>query len=212
MMYRAGEENMKADALTRRDNETEQQYKIKAEYRTQAFLSQDQVDPRVLQELGIELDEIALAPIEDAQFDEPVGLLDRVLQDNRQTPSLQALREQALREESEFTIEDGLLLYGGRLIVTALEHCPHPVAILPSAHVGTDLHLAVPTLRAKVLRPAFNALGMARFLKVWLTVNHSSTKSYVILRREFLNELNHNDEPLFRKELHHYLSRNSLTN
>jgi hypothetical protein len=78
-MYRTGKQNAKADALTQRDEEIEQQDKLKAEYRTQAFLSQDQVDPKVLQDLGIDLDEITLAPIEDSAFDESVELLDQVL-------------------------------------------------------------------------------------------------------------------------------------
>jgi hypothetical protein len=40
-MYRTGKQNAKADVLTWRDEEIEQQNKLKTEYRTQAFLFQD---------------------------------------------------------------------------------------------------------------------------------------------------------------------------
>jgi hypothetical protein len=118
-MYRTGKQNAKADALTRRDDEVELQDELKTEYRTRAFLSQDQVDPRVLQDLGIDVAEVSLAPIEEPLFDESIGLLNRILQDNRQNPSLQALCKQALGENSKLTLEDGLLLYSGRLVVSS---------------------------------------------------------------------------------------------
>ena len=60
IMYRPGKQNAKADALTRRDQEVEIQDGIKTEYRTKAFLTQDQVDPQVLKDLGIETNELAL--------------------------------------------------------------------------------------------------------------------------------------------------------
>lgn len=119
VMYRAGQQNAKADALTRRDNEVEHQDRVKTEYRTRAFLSQDQIDPRVLQDLGVELDDVSLAPIEDdSQFDEPTELMDRILHHNRNAPSLESVRRQAkTATDSEFSLEDGLLLYAGRLVV-----------------------------------------------------------------------------------------------
>jgi hypothetical protein len=40
-MYQTRKQNAKADVLTWRDKEIEQQDKLKAEYQTQAFLSQD---------------------------------------------------------------------------------------------------------------------------------------------------------------------------
>lgn len=48
IIYHIGQQNAKVDALTQRDDEMEMQDGIKTEYRTQAFLSQDQVDPQVL--------------------------------------------------------------------------------------------------------------------------------------------------------------------
>src|SRR5450432_416806 len=120
IMYRTGKQNAKADALTRRDEEVEFKDGIKAEYRTKAFLSQDQIDSKVLKDLGIDImpeseSEPSISPIE---LDEPLELLDRLLQSNRQAPSLDAIRIEAQKDEnSEFTLEDGLLLYSGRLVV-----------------------------------------------------------------------------------------------
>jgi len=148
IMYRTGKENALADALTRRDEEVEQQDGIKAEYRTKAFLSQDQVDPRVLQELGIDV----LAPISDEdeddepEFDETPDLIDRIHAGNRNAPSLEALRKQVLvspAHEENFTLEDGLLLYNGRLVMpnsprlrTDLIREAH--AQVSTAHPGRD--------------------------------------------------------------------------
>ncbi len=64
---------------------------------------------------------MSLALIEEPLFNESTRLLDRILQDNRQAPSLQALCQQAQREDSEYklTLEDGLLLYNRRLVVSS---------------------------------------------------------------------------------------------
>jgi len=50
IMYRKGKNNGKADALTRRDDEVTAQDSVKSEYRTRAFLSKDQIEPKVLQD------------------------------------------------------------------------------------------------------------------------------------------------------------------
>jgi hypothetical protein len=117
IQYRSGKQNAKADTLIRRDDEVAQQDGVKEEYRTKAFLSQDQVDPKVLQDLGIEVH--SLSPLQDDNndLDETNDLVERILRDNRKAPSLQALCKQAKRDDTDFTMEDGLLLYYGRLVV-----------------------------------------------------------------------------------------------
>jgi transposase InsO family protein len=119
IMYRAGKQNGKADALTRREQEVGLQDSLKTEYRTRAFLSQDQIDPRVLEDLGINLEaDNLIAPIETELFQESMGITDRILQTNRTLPSLRALRTQAGRNtDPSLTLEDDLLLYDGRLMV-----------------------------------------------------------------------------------------------
>lgn len=122
IMYRSGKQNVKADALTRREQEVGLQDSVKTEYRTRAILSQDQIDPKVLQDLGIEVNEVDLAPVEEQQMDEPLGLIDRILRANRTSESLEALRAQAEAEDPEITLEDGLLLYDGRLVVPDVDN------------------------------------------------------------------------------------------
>ena len=126
-MFRSGKQNRKADALTRREQETGLQDAVKSEYRTRAFLSQDQIDARVLKDLGINISaDNELALIEDEQvLDESTDLTDRILRANREAPSLQALRAAACRsseDESYFTLEDGLLLYDRRLVVPSTSY------------------------------------------------------------------------------------------
>jgi hypothetical protein len=88
IMYRPGKQNGKADALTRREQEVGLQDAIKSEYRTRAFLARDQIDPQVLQDLGINVHEIDLSLVEEEQMNEPLGLIDRILHANRNIKSL----------------------------------------------------------------------------------------------------------------------------
>ena len=92
IMYQPGKQNTKADTLTQRDDETKSQDRVKTEYRTCVFLSQDQVDPQVLQDLGIDVTEIDMSPVEEDTLDESVGLIDQILQANHNTDSLGVLQ------------------------------------------------------------------------------------------------------------------------
>jgi hypothetical protein len=62
--------------LTRRDNEVKAQDRVKTKYYTYMFLSEDQIDPRVLQDLGIEINPLELAPLEDDHLKESTSLID----------------------------------------------------------------------------------------------------------------------------------------
>ena len=125
IMYRSGKKNGKADALTRRDDEVEAQNGVKTEYRTKAILSQDQVDPRVLQDLGVELSAIDLAPADPdvPNLVESLGIVDRILRANRHSPSLEALRAQAASDHlGDLTLEDRLLLHVSRLVLPKVDN------------------------------------------------------------------------------------------
>jgi hypothetical protein len=155
IMYRAGKQNAKADALTRRDDEVAAQDGIKTQYRTRAFLSQDQVDPRVLQDLGIDIAEMDILPVEGDTFDEPISLVDRILRANRNSESLGALRAQALSEEpGEFTLEDELLLHAGRLVVPKVDNLP--AALIKEAHQAEHIF-------SNLLNPPANSLFPTSF-------------------------------------------------
>lgn len=114
IMYRSGKQNSKADALTRREQDVGPQDELKTQYRTRALLHPEQLDPRILEELDSQQNE--LAPMEES-LDEPIGLIDRLLTANRTADALRALREQAAKGDPDFKTEEGLLLYQERLVV-----------------------------------------------------------------------------------------------
>lgn len=117
--YRPGKDNVQADALTRRDDEVVSQDQLKKEVRQQVLLTTDQLDPRIVQELQ-QASISVLAPLETTRpFLDTATVVDRVLQANRNEPSLEALKTQAAGTgpDSRLTLHDGILLYQGRVIV-----------------------------------------------------------------------------------------------
>jgi transposase InsO family protein len=116
--YRPGKENAKADALTRRLDETNSQDQVKKKMRRQQLLKDDQLDPSIVRPDPTR-DNLLLALIgELAPISEDTSIVDRILQANRTARSLQALRKQAESEtKSNLSLENGLLLYKDRLVV-----------------------------------------------------------------------------------------------
>ncbi|KAI0990740.1 hypothetical protein K3495_g17447, partial [Podosphaera aphanis] len=118
-MYRAGKDNQAADALTRRDQEREDQNMTKRVQRQQILLQAEKIDPQLQEtrlrkataeengDTSVEL--LPIAPVND--------LADRLLQANKSCESLQSLRTQATSNPGDFHMQDGLLLYRGRLVV-----------------------------------------------------------------------------------------------
>src|SRR6266536_5014627 len=97
---------------------------------------------------------MSLALIEEPSFDESTGLLDRILEENRQAPSLQALRQQAQREEdSELNLEDGLLLYSRRLIVSS---ATLRTELIQEAHAQVSTAYPGHDKTYQLLRPWYN--------------------------------------------------------
>jgi hypothetical protein len=127
--YRPGKENTLADALTRREGE-----KVDTGgQRTQILLKADRLDRELQEERQglaalsptgspehafetenkrVKTEPATLAPIEPA-----IQIVDRVLQANRASESLNELREESKKEDSPWTMDDGLLLYQNRLMV-----------------------------------------------------------------------------------------------
>jgi hypothetical protein len=178
IMYRAGKQNAKADALTRRDDEVTVQDGIKTQYRTRAFLSQDQVDPQVLRDLGIDITEIDLLPIEGDTFEEPIGLVDRILRANRDSESLGALRAQALSADpGEFTLEDELLLCAGRLVVPKVDNLP--TALIKEAHDQVSTAHPGRDKTYHLLRPRYFWTGMRADIDRYIRNCHLCRKTCV---------------------------------
>ena len=78
--------------------------------RSKALLKPDQLDERVKHELGI------------AALDTPSPLAERLRGFNRHYTPLASLRELAASRTNGCTIEDGLLFYRGRLIVSNVDN------------------------------------------------------------------------------------------
>ena len=92
---------------------------MKKAARQQILLTADKLDPRIVQELE-EVSIAVLAPLETAttkSFLDTVTVVDRVLQANRDEPSLEALRIQATKSDPHFTLHAGILLYQDKVIV-----------------------------------------------------------------------------------------------
>lgn len=117
--YRPGKDNPLADALTRRTDELDDQNQKKKLQRHQQLLKDDQIDPLILsRELRPDPAEEALIRTLDlASIFPALRIIDRILLANRYTPSLEALRKQAQKDDNHFSLEDGLLLYKDKLVV-----------------------------------------------------------------------------------------------
>jgi len=121
-MYRPGKQNGKADVLTRRNAEVESQNKVKRDHRLQTLLKADQLDPRVLAEALPPRD---LAPtasllpetVSLSDLEVPLDLVDQLLTANRNSLLLRIEREAAERGDQDWSLESGLLLWRGRLVV-----------------------------------------------------------------------------------------------
>ena len=118
IMYKPGSTNC-ADALTRREQDLENQAAAKIAIRTQALLRPEQLDPRIQAELINKAWGTEIYLIEPADMD----LIDELLQANRTAPALQEYREKAKATmtavNNPWTLENGLLKYQSRLVVAA---------------------------------------------------------------------------------------------
>jgi hypothetical protein len=112
IMYRPGATN-RADALTRREQDLNDQMAAKISLRTQTLLQPEHLDPRIRKELSTKSSSAEICPIDPTEFD----LIDELLQANRTDPSLQEYREKAKDATSPWSLENGLLKHRERLVV-----------------------------------------------------------------------------------------------
>jgi transposase InsO family protein len=123
--YRPGAHNPLADALSRKTDELDLQNTAKKTQRLQQLLSKEYVDPLLLlQEIRPLDDSDALLASLDVQALIPTfSVVQQILEANRTTLSLQALRKQAMSAKpGKFSMETDLLLYDGRLLVPDVNH------------------------------------------------------------------------------------------
>ena len=112
IMYKPGRTN-RADALTRREQELENQAASKIALRTRTLLPAENLDPRILEELTEHVTDAEICPIETPELD----LIDELLQANRTSVSLQEYRKNAEQGTELWALEKGLLKHQDRLVV-----------------------------------------------------------------------------------------------
>jgi transposase InsO family protein len=137
LQYRTGKANERADALSRKTEDIEQQQRAKDQYRTQVLLPADKIAQYVGEDLKIlRLAPIEISPIKKTQYDS-LQLLSRILEDNKTNPDLKELRAKATTEQEDtWTLRDGLLLRYGKLYITegAIQDVPLRTAVIREAH------------------------------------------------------------------------------
>jgi hypothetical protein len=127
--YRPGKQNTLADALSRQECQVEAQNSVKDIYRTRTLLHLDWLDPQIQEE---QRNAGTVAPVdlvpqggpEEAFTRTTLGgfaLVDRLLQENRNSPELQKYRDEAQRPNSAWTVENGLLKHHGCLVVPSTD-------------------------------------------------------------------------------------------
>ena len=110
-MYNPGAKNH-ADALTRREQDIDNQIAAKIALRTQTLLGPERLDPRIITECIGNL----VPGTEIFLIDNGLDFIDELLQANRTASSLQEYRE-AAKDKDNWTIDNGLLKYQERLVV-----------------------------------------------------------------------------------------------
>jgi hypothetical protein len=114
--YRPGRTNAAADALSRREEAVDSQNIAKKVFREQVLLPDACLDPEILEELNQETCQIPVDVIMAPMFQD-LQLVDRVLQANRTDPTLALYRGKAETDDEDWTMQDGLVLFKGRLVV-----------------------------------------------------------------------------------------------
>lgn len=118
IQYRPGVTN-RADALTRREQEADDQLARRVAFRTQALLRPENLDPRIIKELaieGIELAPVSLEPGSPRKLVDEPTLGDELVNLNRTSPSLNEDRGKP-GKDPRWTLEQGLLRFDDRLVV-----------------------------------------------------------------------------------------------
>jgi hypothetical protein len=138
--YRPGKANELADTLSRREQDTTPQDKVKEQLRSKPLLTADQVDPLIKAELDI----FAV---------DSLTLIDAILHQNREHFSLETLREDAHKGHPNLTLEEGLLFRKGLLVVPDVDNLR--TQLIAEAHVPISSAHPSPGKTIKMIRERY---------------------------------------------------------
>jgi len=138
LMYRAGKSNERADALSRKYEDTTAQDKVIAAHRTQILLPRNKIDGEVIRDLQLAPIDGFMSPAQEETTYDSIRLMDKLLSENRESPTLEELRAKAKNEkEDTWQLQDGLLLRYGKLYVPdsmLTPEMPLRTALIKEAH------------------------------------------------------------------------------
>jgi transposase InsO family protein len=138
LAYRTGRSNERADALSRKLEDTSAQDRVITAHRTQILLPRDKLAHEVVQDLQLAPIEIPLSPYNTEEGSNSIELMDKLLAANRTSLELEELRAKAKNEkEGTWQLRDGLLLRYGKLYVPdsqLTDRMPLRTALIKEAH------------------------------------------------------------------------------
>jgi transposase InsO family protein len=154
IMYRPGSTN-RADALTRREQDLDNQIAAKIAIRTQVLLRPEQLDPQIWAELAKDRQNAEIYSIETSDLD----FIDELLQTNRTATSLQDYRDKAVitAVNNPWTL-DGLLKYQDRLVVASDNNLR--TRLIKEAHAQVSTAHPGKTKTRKLIRDRYYWPGM----------------------------------------------------
>ena len=152
--YTAGKNNLKADILSRREQDLATQQQVKRDSRARVLLGPSRLDPRISTELA-EIYVTTISMIDAPRAHMPFDLIEALCADNRK--SFTEIRAKHLLPDG-FTLKDHLLLYKGRLCVN--RHTDLCTKLIREAH--DQVSTAHPSGRKtyQLLAPKYHWAGM----------------------------------------------------
>ena len=196
IQYRPGTTN-RADALTRREQEADDQLARRVAFRTQALLRPENLDSQIIKELAIEGIELAPVSLEPGSLggctpttslfprpgwgnsspeDKPATLGEELVSLNRTSPSLADDREKA-GKDPRWTLEQGLLRFDDRLVV--------PDESLARTRLIAEAHNQVSTAHPgknktrELLRTRYFWKGMTQDIDQYIRNCHDCRRAHV---------------------------------
>lgn len=166
--YRAGSANAAADALSRREQDVSVQEAAVTALRSKALLKRDQIDDRVSAELH---------DVHVNVLDMSFPLADQLMGFNKRHDSLQKLRQLATDQQHGYTLEDGLLLHHGRLVVPDVANIRTDLVREAHAQPSTAHPGSLKTYQ--LLKQQYVWKGMKGFITQYVANCHDCQKSHV---------------------------------